>query len=174
MKVIAAQRHSSTRGRPLAVWLTTVFVGAAAALLVIGPSNSLAMHTVGPVAHTARTLSVLDRTYLHLVGSPGVEITENGTSYGTFSGNASSHLTLSGSHITGTFVFHTRGGLVRGTTRASVVGKAALPVVSFAGTVTMTSGTGSYRHISGQVALKGSIRRKNYEVYEETSGKVHV
>jgi hypothetical protein len=170
---VNAQRRSSRHGGAQAAFLATAFF-CVAAVLLIGPSNSRAIHTPQPLAHAARELSVRDKTYLRLVGSPGVEITENGTSYGTFGGNTTSHLTLSGSHISGTFVFHARGGVVRGTTRASVVGKAALPVVSFAGTVTMTSGTGSYRHISGQIALKGSIRRKNYEVYEETSGKVHV
>lgn len=143
-------------------------------IAALGPSISRAANAHAPRARSAREMSVYDKTYLHLVGSPGIEITESGTTYGTFSGSVSSHLTLSGSHINGTFVFRTRSGLVRGSTHASVVGKAALPVVSFAGSATITGGTGSYSHASGQVSLKGSIRRKNYEIFEETSGKVHV
>ena len=143
-------------------------------IAAIGPNISHATGVRDPHAGSARESTVFNKTYLHLVGSPGIEITESGTTYGTFSGSVSSHFTLSGSHINGTFVFHTHGGLVRGTTYASVVGKAALPVVSFAGSASITSGTGSYSHASGRVALKGSIRRKNYEIFEETSGKVHL
>lgn len=163
--------------RPAQCWRV---LGGAIALLccpagaiAIAPESSHAA-SGGPRARSAQELTVKDRTYLHLVGSPGIEVTENGTSYGTFSGSVASHLTLSGDRITGNFVLHTHSGLVVGSTHASVVGKAALPVVSFAGTVSLTRGTGSYSHMYGQISLKGSIRRKNYEVYEETSGRVHL
>jgi hypothetical protein len=143
-----------------------------AALLAVGDAR--AVDAMQPTAHSAGETYAKDRTYLHLIGSPGLEITEEGTSYGTFGGSSSSHLTISGSHITGTFVFHARGGVVRGRTSASVVGKAALPVVSFAGSITIASGTGHYARASGQMHLTGSIRRKNYEIYEETTGNVRL
>jgi hypothetical protein len=151
-----------------------VFCCLLAGITALGPTISHAASMRDPRARSARELTMFDKTYLHLVGSPGIEITEKGTTYGTFSGSVSSHFTVSGSHISGTFVFYTHGGLVRGSTYASVIGKAALPVVSFAGNVLITSGTGSYSHASGRVSLKGSIRRKNYEIFEQTSGKVHV
>jgi hypothetical protein len=165
--------------RPAPYWQVPLggaiaFLCCLAGAIAIAPESSHAASGGGPRARSARELTVNDRTYLHLVGSPGIEVTENGTSYGTFSGSVASHLTLSGDRITGNFVLHTHAGLVVGSTHASVVGKAALPVVSFAGTVSLTRGTGSYSHMSGQISLKGSIRRKNYEVYEETSGRVHL
>ena len=141
-----------------------------AAIIALTAQDTLA----SSVARIAREQSVTDRTYLRLVGPPGTEITEKGTSYGTFSGSVLNHLKFSGGRISGNFVLHAHGGIVKGNTNGSVVGKSAQPVVSFAGTVSITGGTGRYAHASGQLHLKGSIRRSNYEIYEETSGRVHL
>jgi hypothetical protein len=140
----------------------------------IGLGQSRAATTATPNARLARVTSVMDRTYLRLVGRPGIEITENGSSYGTIGGSMSSELTLEGDEITGTFVLHAHGGVITGNTMAHVVGNAALPVVSFVGSASIGSGTGSYAHASGKLALTGSIRRSSYALYEETSGKIRL
>lgn len=165
---VQKSRIRSSQGRASAlVALCVVLAG-----IVVSTAPSVL--AAGPSARIAREQSVTDRTYFRLVGSPGVEITEKGTSYGTFPGSVLSHLKFSGGHISGTFVLHTHGDIVRGSTNGSVVGKSAQPVVTFAGTVSITSGTGSYAHARGLLKLKGSIRRSNYEIYEETSGRVHL
>lgn len=160
----------SPSSRRSAKQVAVLAIAVSASIVALTAQGTLA----SPVAHVAREQSVTDRTYLRLVGSPGTEITEKGTSYGTYRGSVQSHLKFAGGHISGNFVLHTHGGIVRGNTNGTVVGKSAQPVVSFAGTVSIIGGTGSFAHASGQLHLKGSIRRSNYEIYEETSGRVRL
>jgi hypothetical protein len=140
----------------------------------IAPGQSSAASRTRPTASLSRVTAVTDRTYLRLVGSPGLEFTEDGTTYGTISGSASCELTLEGGTIAGTFVLHARGGVLKGTSKARIVGDSAAPVVRFVGSISVEGGTGSYAHASGQLSLKGSIRRSNYALYEESSGKLHL
>jgi hypothetical protein len=141
-------------------------------IIGIAAPNSLA---AGPHAQpSARRQSVEDRTHLHLVGPPGVEITEKGTAKGTHPGPVVSHLKFSGGHLSGSFVLHTNGGIVRGHENGSVVGKSAKPVVTFSGAISITGGTGKYANASGRLHLKGSIRRSNYAIAERTTGQVRL
>jgi hypothetical protein len=122
----------------------------------------------------AKAISVKENAKLLPAGEVGLKVVETGNGYGTFNGAVVSHLTITGSNIAGTFMLKSRSGTIRGNTSASVVGPAARPVVSFSGSLLLGSGTGSFAHASGRLTVKGTIRRRNYELVEEVTGSMHL
>jgi hypothetical protein len=153
-------------------------VGAAMSMLILRANISHASMTSRsysegsrvPVATPASALYVKETARLLPVGSVGTRVKEKGHCAGTLHGAVSSNLVISGSHISGTFVLATRNGRIDGHTSATVVGQAAVPVVRFAGSLSVTGGSGSYAHATGHVSIKGTIRRRNYELLEEVAG----
>jgi hypothetical protein len=161
-------------------------VGAAMSMLILGANISHASRmprsriprSYGegshvPVATPASALYVKEIARLLPVGSVGTRVKEKGHCAGTLNGAVSSNLVISGSHISGTFVLTTRNGRIDGHTSATVVGQAAVPVVRFAGSLSVTGGSGSYARATGHVSIKGTIRRRNYELLEEVAGTLH-
>src|SRR6185312_10528524 len=51
------------------------------------------------VASSARTIYLVEKGHLHLVGHPGVEFTEEGQGEGTYRGSVTIELTLAGSRV---------------------------------------------------------------------------
>jgi hypothetical protein len=121
----------------------------------------------------ARTMSIKETAKLIPAGSVGVKVNEKGSASGTIDGTASSNLTIMGNHIGGTFVLSTHSGTIDGRTNATVIGQAAVPVVRFSGSLSIVGGSNSYAHAGGHLSIKGTIRRKNYELAEEVSGTLH-
>jgi len=110
--------------------------------------------------------------HFHRVGPGGTEISERVMATGTFPGPITTHLVFSGNKMNGTFALRTTGGTVRGRTNASVVGSSARPVVQYAGTVTVTGGTGRFSSASGTLKMTGTMRRINNAVYEKATGTI--
>jgi hypothetical protein len=133
-----------------------------------------AVVTVGPAAarrHEQRQAVAME-AHFHRVGPGGTEILEKGTVTGTYPGPATTHLVFSGSKMTGTFSLRTTGGTMYGRTNATAVGSTARPVVRYAGTVTVTGGTGRFRTASGTLRMAGTMRRINNAVYEKSTGHI--
>lgn len=161
-------KKKAERGSPRSEWriatLGLVLV-LAVATVALAPSAS------GHERRRQRQV-VHNTTYLHLVGPPGIEISEEGRCVGTNPGTGSSHLKFSGGNLSGSWLLHTHGGTVKGRTKGAVKGPSARPLVEFAGTVTITGGTGRFVNASGKLRLTGTIRRSNYAIVEETSGRI--
>jgi hypothetical protein len=164
MKKRDAGRWSAWAGRRTATLAVMVL-----AVATIGLASSASGHQL-----RQRRQHVHNTTYLHLVGPPGVEIFEEGKCVGTYPGTGKSHLEFSGGHLSGSWSLATHGGIVRGRTQGKVTGPSARPLVRFAGTVRITGGTGKFANASGTLRLTGTLRRSNYAIVEETSGRVHL
>jgi hypothetical protein len=128
-----------------------------------------AVVTAGP-ASARQAVSM--EAHFHRVGPGGTEIVEKGTVTGTYPGPATTHLVFNGNKMTGNFSLRTTGGTMVGRTNASVVGSSARPVVDYAGTVTITGGSGRFRTASGTLRMTGTMRRINNAVYEKSTGQI--
>jgi hypothetical protein len=159
-----------------AVTMTAVGVAASVVLAwglapqTLAASTGRSRSVKSQVGMLASAIGIKETAKLLPAGSVGVKIDEKGSASGTIDGTASSNLTIAGNNIGGTFVLTTRSGTITGRTRATVVGQAAVPIVHFSGSLSIVGGSGRYAHASGRLSIKGTIRRKNYELAEEVSG----
>jgi hypothetical protein len=146
--------------------------GKTGAILLVAVCSLVLGPTAGDAS--ARVISVKENASFLPEGNIGVKVVEQGSGSGTFNGSVSSHLTINGSSISGTFTFKSRSGTISGRTSANVVGQAARPIVSFAGSLSVTSGSGAYARSAGRLSVSGTIRRRNYALTEVVSGKMQL
>lgn len=141
------------------------------ALLTLAAALS-ARAATGPTASAARSLSVKDEGYLRLVRSSGSLLIDEGPVHGTIPGKAkvrfvydgdpivSAQITISGR--AGSILAHARGRLSSPTS----------PRPSFNGTLTVTGGSGRYRHAHGSGRLYGVFYRRTYAITVQTVGTI--
>jgi len=143
-------------------------VGAAMGVALLA-TGSAAAHAGGgqPIAHAARALRATDTARLHYVSASGSELVEDGKATGTLPGSMSAHVNV-GATLSGTFTINTRGGSITGHGQATPHGSGTYE--SFAGTVTVTGGTGRFAHARGQTGLYGTFDRDNYALVVQTTG----
>jgi hypothetical protein len=125
-----------------------------------------------PNAHAARTLSVQENASLHLVGSHGLTINDRGNAHGTFNCSLAISFTLeTAARGSATFTAYPHGGSISG--RASAHYSTSGTTGHFEGSMTITGGTGTFKHASGKgLLIKGTIDRYNYSLTAQLSGKV--
>jgi hypothetical protein len=115
----------------------------------------------------ARTLKATDTAKLHKVSASGSLLFEEGTATGTLPGKMRASVNV-GATISGSFTFYLHGGTIKGHGEATPHGEGTYE--SFAGTVTVTRGTGRYAHAHGQTKLYGTFDRNNYALVIQTAG----
>jgi hypothetical protein len=137
-----------------------------AATLTTAPA---AARTIGrpPAAHAARALRATDTAKLHYVSAAGSELLERGKTTGTIPGSMRAQLEI-GATISGNFTIYTQGGSIKGHGVASPHGGGIYE--SFAGTVTVTGGTGRFVHAHGHTGLYGTFDRNTYALTIQTTG----
>lgn len=121
-------------------------------------------------AHTARTLNVTDVAHLHLVGTSGELLEEEGNAAGALPGKVKARFDVSTS-IIGSFVFYPRGGgsiTGHGSARLHFTGAYS----SFGGTLAVNHGTGRYAHARGRGALYGIMNRRTNAMTVQTTGQL--
>jgi hypothetical protein len=118
-------------------------------------------------AHTARTLNATDTAHLHLVKSPGSLILEEGSASGALPGTVKARCDV-GPTITASFTIYTRDGAISGRGSGKLNSSGAEP--SFAGTMTVTSGTGRYAHAYGHGGFYGVLNRHTLALTIQTTG----
>jgi hypothetical protein len=124
----------------------------------------------GATAGAARTVSLNDTAHLHRTSSHGFNLYESGSASGTLGGSISLHLdVVSTNRVTAQITVHPSGGSISGTASGSYRNNGS--TASFSGTMTVTSGTGSYSHAHGSgLSFSGTIQRSNDAVTVHVSG----
>lgn len=146
----------------LAVATATVAIAASS---VAGSAASAASD-----AQSARSLSLNETGRLHLTSHHGFTLNEQGTASGTIAGTIYIHLHVaSTNHVTAEVSIYPKGGSLTGLASASYRPSGA--VASFAGTMNISRGTGSYSHASGSgLSFSGTIERTNDAVTVRVAG----
>ncbi len=141
---------------------------AAAALL--GSAALLAPPRAAPAARAARLLNATDTAHLHMVGEEsGSLVAEEGSATGGLPGAVKANFNI-GANITASFTIYTRGGSVSGHGSAALHSSGRY--ASFAGTMSISRGTGRYAHAHGTGGLYGVIDRSTYALTVQTTGRL--
>lgn len=127
----------------------------------------LAVSLVDATACAAHNLRATDRAQLHYISASGSLLYETGRANGTLPGTMYVHMRVEAT-FTGTFKIYANGGSIIGHGSATPHGSGVYE--SFAGTLIVTGGTGTYRHAHGRAALYGTFDRDNYALTIKTSG----
>lgn len=142
--------------------LSCAVLGAFAA----GSPTSTSFGAVG--ARVARTLRAVDTAHLHRVHCACSEILEEGEAKGTLPGWVRAYVTV-GAPIVVRFTITVRGGgTLSGEGSGKPKGNPAEP--SFAGTMTVTRGSGRYRRAHGTGDFYGTLNRSTYAAVMQTTG----
>lgn len=120
-------------------------------------------------AHAARTLDGTDTAHLHLVHQNEAVLSEEGSAGGALPGRMRATLTV-GSVFRGTCTIYTSHGSITGHGTAKPHGTGRYQ--SFSGTLTMTGGTGLYRHVHGSTGLYGTFDRRTFALVVQTKGRL--
>jgi hypothetical protein len=149
-----------------------VLVGACAAGLMTaaGLCAQSSGATSGIEAKAARTVSLVETGHLAFVPSMerGSAIGERGRATGTYDGSLEVYLTIHPHYATAVMTVYPRGGSITGSAHADYVVHGS--VGSFQGTLDITHGTGTFKHISGKLSFKGAINHLNYKMWVVTQG----
>lgn len=151
------------RRAPVAALCTTLVAG----WLFVAVATARAR--TDPVAHAARTLSATDTARLHYVSASGSMLLDEGKATGSLPGTMRVHLDL-GATFTGSFTIYTSGGSIKG--HGSAIPHGSGTYESFAGTLTVTGGTGRFARARGHGKLYGTFNRNNYALVIKTTGSL--
>jgi hypothetical protein len=122
-------------------------------------------------ARSASALNVTDTAHLHYVREADGLLIDEGAATGTVPGNVRVGFDL-GTTVAANFTISTHDGSIIGhgtgilhksTSRSDVY-------ISFAGTLTVSHGTGRYTHAHGTGDIYGTLDRHNYAVTIQTTG----
>jgi hypothetical protein len=118
-------------------------------------------------AAASREQSVNDTGRLHLLKAFGSVLLEEGSAGGTLPGQANVRLVV-GSTVTASFAIRARHGTIYGSGHATLHSSGRYS--SFAGTLSVSHGTGSYTHAHGSGKLYGVIDRRTSALTVQTVG----
>jgi hypothetical protein len=119
-------------------------------------------------AHAARTLNVTDTAHTHYVREVGSMLLDEGSATGGLPGKVSVQFNVGATSVSASFTIYAHGGTISGHGSGVLHGVGA--IVSFAGTMTVTRGTGRYSHAHGHGGFYGLINRGNYAATVQTTG----
>jgi hypothetical protein len=142
-------------------------LGAVAVVFGTGAAGAAAPH-----ARAARTLNLSDSANLHLQNKHGIELKEGGTAKGTLGGPLYLQLKVTSTRsVSAKVQVYPKGGSISGSAKASY--RVAGSTASFSGTMSITSGSGTYSKAKASaLSFSGTIRRSNDAVTVHVSGKM--
>lgn len=126
--------------------------------------------STSPAAHTARTLFLYENAHLRLVHTNNESrLNESGTAHGTFTAQLKAYLNVSAERVTAIFTIYPSGGSITG--RASARFEVKGHTGYYGGYLTITHGTGAYRHASGKnIGISGTIDRISFALTVKAKG----
>lgn len=152
-------------------WLAAALAWGAATVAVASLTAGL---TAPPAraarAHAASTARVRDEGRLRLVRSSGSLLVDEGSAHGTFPGTVRVDFVYNGSpNVSARIWIYGRAGTIyaRGSARLSSPTSAS---PSFAGTITIVSGSGRYTRARGSGGIFGVFYRRSYGMIVQTQG----
>jgi hypothetical protein len=166
------QASSSSRTRPMArrSRLRRHSLPAAALLLLCCGQVAEATPTSfsrGVSGRTARALTVDDSAHLKRVPTSSNEILEEGHATGTVPGTVRVYLNV-GATVIVHFAIDTPAGSLNGVGTGKLKGRPSEP--SFSGKMSVSHGTGRYKHAHGEGNFDGTINRATFSAFVQTSG----
>jgi hypothetical protein len=135
---------------------------ARASLLEAPPARATAIR-----AHQARSLSAHDEAHLSYVSASGSTLYETGRATGTLPGSMHVHMRIAAT-FSGSFIIYASGGSIDGHGSATPHGAGVYE--SFAGSLTVSGGSGRFRHAHGTARLYGTFNRNSYALLIQTQG----
>jgi len=135
-------------------------------LLASAPACGLAAsHTAR--AHTAKALRATDVAHLRYLSASGSLLHERGSATGTLPGSMRADVRIEAT-FSGNFTIYARGGSIRG--RGVAIPHGAGVYESFAGSLTVTGGSGRFARAHGKAKLYGTFNRNSYAMLVQTVG----
>jgi hypothetical protein len=117
----------------------------------------------GPFARGSRTVSLNETGHLHLTSKHNFTLNEQGAATGTVAGTIYVHLTaVSSRRVTAEVNIYSHGASFSGNGNASY--RRGSTTASFAGSMAIDRGTGSYAHVHGSgLSFSGTITESNHD-----------
>jgi hypothetical protein len=144
------------------------------ALLALAPlSAGERASSTGPRARASRTISLNETGRLHLTSKHNFTLNEQGTATGTVAGTIYVHLTaVSSTRVTAEVNIYSHGASFSGSGNASY--HRGSTTASFAGSMSINRGTGSYAHVHGSgLSFSGTIAESSHDaITVHVSGRV--
>lgn len=144
------------------------------ATLALGLVGCVCAHSArvwaAPIAVAARTLNVTDTAHLHLTGTSGSLLIEEGPASGALPGTVGVHFRI-GATVSGSFTIYPRGGgSISGHGSATL--RSAGTYASFGGSMSVSGGSGRYAKAHGSGGFYGVVNRRTDELTVQTTGKL--
>jgi hypothetical protein len=148
----------------------TAIAAASSLLMALGPLISDASRATAASAFSSRTFSLRENAHLHLTSKHGFTLNEQGVTSGTLTGKIYVHLRIvSTSRVAAEVSIYPRGSSISGYASASY--KRGTEAGSFAGSMSISRGTGRYSHAHGSgLSFTGTIKRSNDAITVYVSG----
>ena len=142
---------------------------AATGLALVAATLSATAAGIRPTARPAATQNVKDEAHLHLTGTNGSLLIEEGQATGQIPGKVKASFEIE-STVTSNFTIYAHGGSISGRGKGTL--HSTGPNSSFDGSLKITGGTGRYKHAHGSGGFYGVINRKTYAATVQTTGKL--
>lgn len=141
-------------------------------LLALCATQIPASQAAAAVAFAARSLRLQESASMSATSKHGFTLNERGSVAGTVNGTIYVHLTVvSTSRVIAEVNMYTNGGSISGNATASY--RKGSQTGTFAGTVSIDRGTGTYARVRGSgLSFSGTIKRSNDAVTVRMSGTV--
>ncbi|HEY2632443.1 MAG TPA: hypothetical protein VGI26_08710 [Solirubrobacteraceae bacterium] len=135
-------------GRPLAAGALALALAATglAAQASGGTTRLTRAGKTAPIATAARRVSLVENAHLKFAAEHGSALSERGSATGTYDAPVAVTLTIHPKTVTATVTIYPSGGSITGYANANYTVKGSYGY--FGGTMTVSHGTGKYRHIS--------------------------
>jgi hypothetical protein len=147
--------------------LTLLLAAFTTSTAVVGPRSAEATRLS---AHAARTLFLYENAHLRLTHTNHEStLSERGMAYGTFRAALTALLNVSAEHVNAVFTIYPHGGSITGSASARFEVKGHTGY--YGGNLTITHGTGAYRHASGKnIGISGTIDRISFALTVKAKG----
>lgn len=152
-------------------WPATLAGLATQIILMIAAPTIAASPPAGASAHQARTTFLTENGRLEFIREIGSALYERGNATGTYNVPMTTLLTRHPNYVTAIVTIYPHGGSITGNSKAKYIVRNETGY--FGGTFTITGGSGSYKHVSGNaLGISGTINRNTYNMTVKAHGDI--